>query len=343
MATENTISVTVTLGSPALTQAGFGKILLLVEAESTVFATRTKTYANLTEVDVDWAVTDEEYLAAQAAFTQDAPPAGFKMGRFEAADTNYTNALNAIKLADNDWYFLCCVSRDSAKQALVAAWAEANGKIALFGDDDKTSVFGLALKALGYDRSAVVYHSECDGSTGDLWPEVAWASRMSITTPGSTYWAEKDVKGVTADTLTTTEINALKAANVSFFTESARGVTLPYQGKVASGEWIDTIHFADWQAEEIAFRVEALKIAKSFANSKIPATSKGITMYEGAIRGALDLGVTNGGLESYTLTMPNIADVSDADKLARLLKNIQIVGKLAGAFIYVNIAINLEV
>lgn len=347
-ATKQTITVNVTIGSPLLSKAGFGTIMIITPAEDTVFTDRVKTYGSLAEVEVDFASTTVTYKAAQAAFQQSIAPPTIKIGRLEAADASYTAALGAIAEEDNDWYFLAATTRTLADQQLCAAYAQSNTKLAVFAEDDKAMPLLVALEALSYDRSLVVYHSTADGTTSDLYAEIAFAARNSITTPGSSVWAEKDVIGVTADTFTTSEITAIEAINGNYFID-VRGETLPYEGKVVSGEWADVIRFADWLAEEIAFNTLSLKVAKSQANSKVPFSSSGITMFENEIRAAFKTGETNGGLApqgenpAYEIIMPIITDVSSAGKQARLLKNVSCIGRLAGAILYAIIDVNLEV
>ena len=339
---KQTIDVTVNLTSTPISGAGFGTPLLLVEAESSVFSTRTKIYSDLTSVASDFASTTAEYAAAQSLFLQTNPPAQLKIGRMEAADATLTAALDAIKSEDNDWYFLLTMTRTSALVLLAAAWAEVQKKFYVFAEAAVAVPIMVLIEALGYNRSMGVYHSTADGTASDVFADVGWVARMAVTDPGSTYWAEKAVVGVTADTITTTEMAAVDAVYGNYFVDTPGG-TLPYNGKVASGEWADVIRFADWQANELATRIFALKLKKSAANSKIPYTSKGLTMIEGEIFGAMNAGVTVGGLASFTITIPDVANVSDADKLSRTLNNTSTTGVLAGAIIYVNLTLNLEV
>ena len=340
---KNTISVTTTLGSPRVSKAGFGTLLILMDAEDTVFSARTKKYASLEEFAVDFpTTTDPEYKAIEKIFLQKNPPPFFKVGRIEAADENITATLNAIIAEDADWYFLASMSNLQADVTAIATWTEANKKFFATCDDDKSATTAAAIAALGYDRTLCMYHSTADRSATDVFADIALVARMAITTPGSTTWYEKDVVGVTADILSSAEIAALEAKNVTYFVDVA-GNTLPYEGKVASGEWADVIRFADWLAEEIAYRTMVLKLKKSYTNTKIPYTSSGITMVEAEIAGACNTGVINGGLASYTITSPDIADVSTEDKTNRVLNNMKVDGVLAGGILYVNIAVTLEV
>jgi len=341
MAEKKTIFVTVTLGTPTVSKAGFGTPLIVIAAEDTVFSDRVKSYASLEEGSADFASGTIGYEALRAAFEQPNPPTVVKVGREEAADANFTATLNAIKAEDNDWYFLTMTSRDGAAQQLAAAWAETENKFFAYAEDDKAVPVQTAIEALGYTRSFGGYHSTADGTTSDLFADIRFVARMATTTPGETTWSEKNVVGVTADTFTSAEITALEAVNSWYFIDTPGG-TLPYEGKTASGEWADVIRFADWLKAEVEYNILLLKLTKSRQNSKVPYTSAGIAMYEAEIRKAFQQGITNGGLADYSVTMPKIGDVSTADKTARALRNIDAVGALAGAILYSYIDITLE-
>jgi len=347
MATKETIDVTVTIGSPSLSKAGFGTQLFICESDD-AFTDRVKSYSALEDVLDDFASTDVEYLAATAAFSQPKKPPAFKIGRKETTDADYTAAITAIAAEDNDFYFLTMASRTQADILLVAAWAEANNKFFATCENTKATPNATALEALEYDRTLCCYHSSADGSTSDEWFDVAWCARMAYTTPGSTVWAEKDVEGISSDTFGGSEITALEAVNCNYMIE-VRGSDLPYVGKVVSGEWADTIRFADWLQEEIAYNTLDMKVRMSQKNSKVPYTAAGIQQFVSPVETALLQGVENGGLAAagetpaYEITYPDINDVTTAEKFARALSDVNVTGQLAGAILYGSINVYLEV
>jgi hypothetical protein len=64
---------------------------------------------------------------------------------------------------------------------------------------------------------------------------------------------------------------------------------------------------------------------------KIPYTDAGVQVIKAAMDGVLDLAVRRGVLASYESSAPLVADVPDADKIARTLPDITFDGVLAGA------------
>jgi hypothetical protein len=73
---------------------------------------------------------------------------------------------------------------------------------------------------------------------------------------------------------------------------------------------------------------------------KVPYTNAGITAIEGEIRRSLTEGVTNDFIATepaFTVTTPNVSDVSQADKANRVLRNVTFQATLSGAIHVVEI------
>ena len=78
---SNIVSVTISRETAAVSQEGFGTMLIL--GENATFAERVREYSDIDEVADDFATSDDEYLAAQAAFSQTPSPETVKIGRRE--------------------------------------------------------------------------------------------------------------------------------------------------------------------------------------------------------------------------------------------------------------------
>jgi hypothetical protein len=83
---------------------------------------------------------------------------------------------------------------------------------------------------------------------------------------------------------------------------------------------------------------------------KIPYTDAGGDIIENKIREILDEGVENDfiaadadGVGQYAITVPDVADISSADKLARLFSGVSFTATLAGAVNKIAISGNLSV
>lgn len=158
------IAITVNVQDLRLSRQGFGTPLILANAESSVFAARTKSYASIDEVDDDFAAGTKPYRAANAIFSQQNTPPSIKVGRQESGDADITAALNAVIAEDDDWYFLLLES--VVKQDIIdaAAWCESNGKLGVFVTEDEdviaagSSDVASSLKASTRNRSALMWH-----------------------------------------------------------------------------------------------------------------------------------------------------------------------------------------
>lgn len=279
------------------------------------------------------------YKAAQVFFSQIPAPARLFIGRRDALETA-ADAIVALAAANSDWYGFTDVDHDEGDALAYAAWAEANTRLFLttlsHADTvtNATTDTATALKTGSYFRTAWWYHSDAT-----QFPEVAAAARAFSILPGGETWANQRLAGITATNLTETQYINLKAKNGNSF-EPFRNLNLSQNGKTAGGEWIDVIRFRDWLVEEI--RVEVLA---AFIDSRIPYTDKGIAIIRQRMISALDLGVRRGGIAppainpdsprdvipSYTTSVPAVAQISTADKAARLLRDVTFVARLAGA------------
>jgi len=316
-------------------------------------AERIKFYASLTEVDADFAVTDPEYLAAEAAFGQTPRPVLVAISRKDvtAAET-WVEALNACVLASTEWYGLVITTRTKAYVELVAAWAETQKKIFFTASADanilssgSTTDLAAELQALDYDRSSCIYHPDADLTTADPWPDAALAGKLlTIKKPGSATMMFKSLTGIPVVTLTTTQSLAARAKNCNTY-ELTGGINMVAEGQVASGKYLDEIHGTDWLeariAEGIFFRLANLP--------KIPYTDAGVAVVTAEIKKVIEQGIANeflaintdpawhGGVPYY-VSAPLVANVAPANRANRLLPDIVFAAKEAGAIHSVEIA-----
>lgn len=85
MGLKNYVDVAISLQTLALSQAGFGTVLILTTAANAAYdADLIREYADIDEVAGDWDSADDAYLAAAAAFAQDPKPAKVKIALAEA-------------------------------------------------------------------------------------------------------------------------------------------------------------------------------------------------------------------------------------------------------------------
>jgi uncharacterized protein DUF3383 len=164
------VSVTIAVGDTKIKAAGFGVPLVLPEDTHTVFTDRTKSYADIDAVAVDFAVTTKTYKAANALFGQTTKNGKsidtIKVGRVEAGDADVTATLTEIVKKDNDWYALLYESKTKADILLAAAYIETKSKIYIMSVEDAdiltsaTTDTMSSLQSSTYKRSGMLWHHQ---------------------------------------------------------------------------------------------------------------------------------------------------------------------------------------
>lgn len=242
----------------------------------------------------------------------------------------------AVKAEDNDFYGVMMTSSATLEIAALAAAVEADLKIfvAQSADDDILSdtAGNLAetLNAAAYNRTALIFSRDnLDYANG------AWMGLQLAKDPGSSTWNFKTLSGVTADTLTDTQISNVESNEANHYT-TTKGINMTGLGTMASGRFIDVTRGIDWLQTRMQERIVQL-----LANSdKIPYTDVGAQALENEVRAQLAAGVSQGVLASDpepTVSKPLVADVSSADRAARIYGDIEFSATLAGAIHTVNI------
>jgi len=243
--------------------------------------------------------------------------------------------LAAIAVEDNSWYFILYAYNSKACALIIADYAEANEKLYVaetcdsnnaslaIGSDTTTSLMGQA-NTSDYARTALIYHP-----ASDAFADCAWVGNCAPLDPGSETWKFKSLTGVDTVNLTSTQKTNINNKNGNHYRLIA-GIGITAEGKVSAGEFIDIIRFRDWLKARMAERIFAhLAVAK-----KIPYTDEGVAVIEGDVRAQLAEGIDVGGLAADpapTVTVPKVADVSTANKQARLLPDVKFTATLAGA------------
>lgn len=277
------------------------------------------------------------------------------------ANNGIAEDLAAIVAAGHSWYATIPVSRDRREIVEAAAWHESAtpSKVlfAQFSDvGDLTGAYSAAspyadltseLKALGYNRTATIYHAtDADGAFS------GWAGSCLPFDPGSQTWAAKKIVGVTADALTSSQISILTGTpeaptggkNTNVYIPLNDTVSRTLRGMMASGRRIDQQRTIDMLQNGLETAIANLLLSRR----KIPFTNAGIAEIKGTIGGYLASKQTGNtpALNPDTqvnITVPEASAVSAADKSARILRNITATAQLAGAIEYVTFALTVSV
>ena len=240
----------------------------------------------------------------------------------------------AVRAVKDQWYMLSIDSHANVDVLAVAAYIEGikatSPKFYVFSSaasDIKTSattdIFSL-VKALNYTHTAYLYsgmatsYAEC-GLVGRFAPEQA----------GSNIWEQKTIVGLTVDTLTPDEISYIHGKNGATY-ENVGSVDVVIGGKCADGGWIDESIFVDWLKSRIQESVWALLVN----TRKVGYTSAGAAAIEGSMRSVMAEGIQVGGLAADpapVVTVPNVLNLSSAQRATRTLPDVTFTARLAGA------------
>lgn len=344
---DTIVQVTITRQTTVAKVASFNGLLIAEEflkaSITPSFDERVRPYTSLTDIaTAGFATSSAVYLAAQALFSQNPNAGTIYVGRkltgIDGTET-WTEAMDAIKEDNDAWYGFFIGSRTLADLQEVADWSEANKKLFLISDDDPNIVDSTGdiaeyLETNNLDRSTVLYHPDADLTTDDPYAEAAWAGFMFTYNPGTVTWAHKQLSAVPSYQLTDAQRATALGKNANLYEEIA-GVDITRFGTVGSGEYIDIIRGTDWLEARIQERVYTVLLN----NPKVPFTDQGIQTIAAEVVGALQEAVDVGliappdeeGIPGFTVTYPRAADVSAADKAARLLPDINFTAKYAGA------------
>jgi hypothetical protein len=256
---------------------------------------------------------------------------------------SWVEAYQDVRDVNDNWYCLHAETHTKADQLALAAVIETTQKIYVTSTSDSvalttgTSDVGKALKDLGYERTACMWHSAADTQ----FPECGWAGRQLQDTPGSNDWAYKEIVGVTPDSFSETQSGNVHGKNYTTY-ETLDGVNRTVGGDMVDGTAIDETVFLDWVV--INMRADLWQM---FANvRKAPYTSSGLTMIESKIRAVNARGIANGGIAENpapVVQMPVLALISSIDKANRHVPGIVNKITLAGSIRTIAIRIDVDV
>lgn len=240
----------------------------------------------------------------------------------------------AQRQLDDGWYGLICTSKVSSDILQIATYIEAQKKIYGVTSSEAGILTGSTtdimsqLQDRAFERSWLLYKGS-PAAGGDA----AWFGRLFPTGVGAATWKFKQLRGQTSDDLTEAQITNAAAKNANMYLQIG-GVDITTEGVLASGEYIDVTRGID--ALEATMQVNVYSLLVN--NDKVPYTNKGIATVENAVRQTLQEFEDNGFLApGWTVSVPDVLSVSQADKASRTLNNVVFTATLAGAIHKVNI------
>lgn len=280
-------------------------------------------------------------------------------------------AVAAVAIMDalqTQWYGLMFASTHivDADHLAIGAYIEADtiphvygittNEAAAITTNDTTSI-GYLVKQLGYNRTLVQYCSADPYAIASFFGRaftVDFTGNMTAIT-----MMFQDEPGIVAENLTSTQANALNTNNYNYFAAFNNNTNIVVNGKVASGQYFDTIWGLDWLANTIQTNVYNALIS---ANTKIPQTDAGMHTIATQIEAACQQGVDNGLLgpgvwsvagfgqlktggyldKGFYIYTPPISTQSSAARIARQSVPFQVAAMLAGAVQSVSVTVNVS-
>lgn len=322
------VTVRINTNNPTGT-VGFGKPLIVGEATGGHPYTE---YVDLEGLSADFGDTTEIYAKADAILSQPDRPARFAVAAYDPASLDTGAITTAAGLVDSllsrDWYFLLATERDPVAIGDIVDvidGSNASGTPKLYSTQvaASTDLTGLAAS----DRTFVAVHPDTEHI------DAAIVGAVGSREVGSVTWQGKTLKGVTAQSLTPTELDAIETANAYAYVTKA-GDDVTSEGKVLSGEYIDVIHGMDWIKANIEHTVQKIKNQ----SGKIPYTDGGIATLEAGVISVLKTGYNQGIIAGddadnplYTTSFRSRSEMTDEDRALRRYTGGAFSFELAGA------------
>lgn len=260
-------------------------------------------------------------------------------------DAGIAADLVAITAENNTWYALVTTMNSQAIVKLAAVYALANKKLYIVQTQDgavpNTAKSGTDDIAEYLQNLANGHVSVWFSNDNSDFLDAGLLGALLPLDPGSENWAFKTLAGVPAGAYTSTQRANLLAKSANFY-EPTAGINITWNGKVSSAEWIDVIRFIDWLEARLAEEIFGGQIN----TKKIPYTTGGLIVIAGFVKRVLKQAANKpieGITPDFIVTVPNIADVSPADKAARVLNNVTFSATLTGAINTVNLQGNVSV
>jgi hypothetical protein len=334
-ATEEGKVITFTVVSPDGTTTDISYTVLAAATTTTVAAALALLIT---------AVADLTSASVVAVITTDADNAGemfYVTGLDEdlltfadtTADSNLAAEIGAIQTKyPNTYGTILADPNSSARVTAIAAMTETQERIfgytthdAAVGDGASTTDIFYTLNASSYFRTFGMYSADQGTYAAAVW----MGNRFPIDA-GSSTWAFKPLSGVAVDSLSSSFTTAIKGKKGNYYVDPGSGSGNTFWGYMASGEWIDAIRGRDWLVARLRERI----VGHLQNAPKIPFTQPGAESLGNDVDAQIKEGIGQtylSGDAGYTVTVPDVSTVSDANKIARTLPDISFEATLAGA------------
>jgi len=357
---DNIVKVVITRQTQPVGRDSFDLILVL--GENYTFTERYKLYStdNLAELAADLAggTSDPEYLAAVAIASQNPRPNKFAGGRVDDGDSDWGDALDNIVVENSKFYGVIAATRTVADQEDVCDWVNANKRAGFFasaGTDVGAGVIDIIDQTVGADATSIAHHIKSNAldrcvavfhaEAADDYVDAGLLAALLVQRPGTYTPMFTTVIGSSVDNLTATQqANAFDKKCSTY--EEVGEVNIIQEGWVGTGEFIDLIIWVDWLKSQIQTNVYSLLVNEP----KVPYTNEGIASVESRVKQVLKIEQDNGAISpdsfdenklrtgGWITSVPEVSTVLQADKLARVLKDVKFTAFYANPIHHIEIA-----
>lgn len=284
------------------------------------------------------------------------------------APETLTQGLQALVNASGDWYGALLAEEGVDDQSIIdaATYIEAQGKKRIFGvtivdtrtvDGTITDDLASKLKDGNFRRTFGQYSTTSPQAIASLFGRMATVNFQASNTVITLKF--KQEPGVTAETLTETQAQALRDKNVNVFINYDNETAILQEGVVFDGSFLDEVQGLDWLENDVQTAVYNLLYTSL---TKIPQTDAGTHLIVTTIEDRLVQSVANGLVapgkwnaggfgqlkqgdvlsKGFYVFAPPVSTQSQADREARKSVPIQVAVKLAGAIHSVDVLINVN-
>ncbi len=246
------------------------------------------------------------------------------------ADPGVATDLAAIQLADPDWYALYTLFNSEAYAGAAATWINSEKKIYLADTNDSESISTATgngelmddIFVQQYARTMGAYHPDSSEMFG-----AAWLGRMLPLDPGSATWKFKSLSGISVTPMSATSRANLIGKNGNSY-ETSGGVNHTFEGTVGDGDFMDNQRGDDWLEDDMS-----AEVLETLLNApKVPFTDAGVAQIQGAVEASLKRAFRRTIItDDFVVTVPLVADVSNANKTARTLPDVKFTATRQGA------------
>ena len=327
---DQRVDVVVSLGTQPISTASFDSVMFLAETATLPvgFTEAYRVYTSLSQLTTDgFDTTDSAYKFAALAFGGNFRAKSVYVVKYETSVTTPTQAFNTQLQVDAKPYYVAVDDHTAAIVTPLVAAAEAAYRMVVLSSQEAGILvpatdtdIGSVLQDAAYDHVITMYNASADTS----FAEGGIVGAMAAIPAGVSTLEDKTLVGVTKDTLTATQISALEAKNVAYYTEIA-GVNSVFNSKVASGQFFDTIVFSDWLRARIGESVYGLMKRRSDAGLKVSYDEAGKSLVRSAIFEVIQQGLNNGAISNDIrpiVRIPTNEEISQADRAARVLPDV---------------------